>query len=56
MSPAYDWRDMFKPTDPTAIAAEIRRLHQTGLKPRDIATSLRMGLGAVLEALRKDVA
>jgi hypothetical protein len=53
--PAYDWRllaDVHKPTDPAAIAAEIRRLHATGLKPRDISNTLRLDLGVVLQALR----
>ena len=54
-----DWatlygRDQHRPTDSQAIAVEIRRLRQTGLTARDIATSLRLGLGAVLEALRQD--
>jgi hypothetical protein len=48
----YDWRDLFKPTDPAAMAVEIRRLHGTGLRVRDIAESLRINIGAVLEALR----
>jgi hypothetical protein len=52
---ASDYRrvaDMHRPTDPAMIAVEIRRLRQTGLTARDIANSLRVGLGAVLEALR----
>ncbi len=52
-----DWgllAEMHKPTDPAAIAAEIRRLRATGLTPRDIANTLRLGLGAVLDALRTD--
>jgi hypothetical protein len=48
--------DIHRPTDPVVIAAEICRLRQTGLTPRDIANSLRLGLGAVLEALRQDAA
>jgi hypothetical protein len=58
MSPAYDWRllaEMYKPTDPAAIALEIRRQHRTGLKPRDIATALRVDIGDVLAALREVV-
>lgn len=31
-----------RPTDSTAIAAEVRRLHTTGLRPRDIASALRV--------------
>lgn len=46
-------RDTHRPTDGEALQAEIRRLHQTGLTARDIANSLRLGLGAVLEALRE---
>jgi hypothetical protein len=49
---AYDFRDLHRPTEPAAIAAAIRRLQQQGLKPRDIADSLRLDLSAVLEALR----
>ena len=30
-----------RPSDPQAIAREVRRLHHTGLEPRDIAISLR---------------
>jgi hypothetical protein len=40
-----------RPTEPAALAAEIRRLRRTGLTPRDIAVALRIGLGQVLEAL-----
>ena len=59
MSPAYDWRllaDMHKPTDPAAIAVEIRRLHSDdGLTARDISNTLRLDLGVVLQALREAV-
>jgi hypothetical protein len=34
------------------IVAEIRRLHAAGLKPRDIATSLHLGVAAVVQALK----
>jgi hypothetical protein len=47
---------MHKPTDGDALQAEIRLLHQGGLKPRDISNTLRLGLGAVLEALRQGAA
>ena len=50
-----DWRaqaDLHRPTDRGAVAAEIRRLVANGLKPRDVAAALRLGLGQVLEALR----
>jgi hypothetical protein len=47
----FDWRDLYKPADPEAIAREIRRLRLTGLKPHDIATALRVGLGVVRQAL-----
>jgi hypothetical protein len=46
--------NLHRPTDPTALAGEIRRLHGTGLTPRDIATSLRIDLSVVLTALRQD--
>jgi hypothetical protein len=44
--------DMHKPADQGAIAQEIRRLHATGLKSRDIAQALRLDIAVVLEALR----
>lgn len=41
-----------KPTDPVQLAAEIQRLHyEQRLTPRDIAVSLRVDLGAVLNAI-----
>lgn len=64
MSPAFDWRQMItavdhdrlaqmhRPTDPSVVAGEIRRLRQTGLTARDIATALRLDLGVVFAALR----
>ena len=42
---------LHRPTSPEAIAVEIRRLHAEGLKPRDIAVALRLGLTQVLEAI-----
>ena len=58
MSPPYfDWRllaDKHRPTDPAIMAAEIRHLRKTGLKPRDIATALRVDLGVVLSALSEN--
>lgn len=57
MSPApYDWRklaELHKPTDAAQIAETIRHLHESGLKPHDIANVMRIGLGAVLQALRE---
>lgn len=57
MSPApYDWRklaEIHKPTDAAQIGATIRHLHESGLKPHDIANVMRLGLGAVLQALRE---
>lgn len=41
-----------RPSDPVAIASEIRRLHASGLTPRDVSVALRIDMGAVLEALR----
>ncbi len=41
-----------RPTNPAALAAEIRRLAATGLTARDISIALRVGLGQVLEALQ----
>jgi hypothetical protein len=51
----YDWRDLFKPTDPAVVAVEIRRLKSTGLTARDIAATLDLNIAVVLEALRKVV-
>ena len=42
-----------RPTDPTELEAEMRRLRAEGLKPRDISVALRLDLGAVLNALRE---
>jgi hypothetical protein len=51
----YDHRAMFhRPTDTDALAAEIRRLHSTGLTRRDIASALRIDLTTVLHALSTD--
>ncbi len=44
---ALSGRDLHRPTDPSALAAEVRRLHGTGLKPADIAAALRLALPAV---------
>lgn len=41
-----------RPTDPDAIAREVRRLAATGLRPGDVAAALRIALPVVLEALR----
>jgi hypothetical protein len=45
---------LYRPTDPAALKAEIRRMRSRGLLPRDIATALRLDLAAVVEALRDD--
>jgi hypothetical protein len=48
----YDERaQRHRPSDPQELAQEIRRLHAGGLKPRDIAGALRIGLGVVLSAV-----
>jgi hypothetical protein len=52
-----DWatlygRDQHRPTDGEAVQAECRRLRETGLTPHDIANVLKIGLGAVQQALR----
>ncbi len=54
MSSQYNWTQlaqMHRPTDPAVIAAEIRRMYREGLKPRDIAVALRLGVSAVLQVL-----
>jgi hypothetical protein len=48
----YDRRaNAHHPQSADAMAIEIRRLHSTKLKPRDIASALRLDLGQVLEAI-----
>jgi hypothetical protein len=59
MSPQYDWRrlaELHRPTDPAVIAAEVRSLYRQGLKPRDIAVALRIGVPAVLQVLEGELA
>jgi len=54
MSPQYNWThlaQMHRPTDPAVIAAEVRRMYREGLKVRDIAVALRIGVPAVLQVL-----
>ena len=43
---------LHRPTDPSAMGAEIRRLHDTKLKAWDIAEALNLPLPLVIEALR----
>ncbi len=45
--------NMHRPTDGETLQAECRRLRDGGLKPHDIANVLRLGLGAVEQALRE---
>lgn len=44
-------REQHRPTDGEALQAECRRMHREGLKPRDIAVALKIGVAAVLQAL-----
>jgi hypothetical protein len=46
---------MNRPTDPTQLGMEIRRLSKEGLTPRDISVALRLALPVVLEALQREV-
>lgn len=41
----------YRPTDPAALAAEVRRLASTGLSATDISTALRIDLAQVREML-----
>ncbi len=41
-----------RPLDDAALAAECRRLHATGLTPRDVAIAMRVDLAIVLDWLR----
>jgi hypothetical protein len=48
----YDARaNAHRPTSIYAMAVEIRRLHSTGLQPRDLAAALRLDLTQVLQAI-----
>jgi hypothetical protein len=52
MSTDYATRaTLHRPTDPSVLGAEIRRMHAIGLKARDIAEALHLNLAAVIEAL-----
>jgi hypothetical protein len=42
---------LHRPTDPLALAAEIRRLHRSGLTAQDIATALRLAPDTVVNTL-----
>jgi hypothetical protein len=42
---------LHRPSDPEALATEIRRLHSTGLTRRDIASALRLQTDQVVNAL-----
>ena len=58
MSPHHDWRllaDAHKPTDPAALAAEIRHMADRGLKPFDISQTMRVDLGLVRAALTETI-
>jgi hypothetical protein len=44
--------EMHRPTG-AALQAEIRRLAEQGLKPHDISAVLRVGVAAVVQALRE---
>jgi len=41
----------YRPTEPGQVAAEIRRLHTTGLTDRDFATALQMSHNQALNIL-----
>lgn len=43
---------LHRPTDPAALATEIRRMASRGLRPRDISMHLDLSIASVLEALR----
>jgi hypothetical protein len=44
----------YRPTDPAALTAEIRRLAGTGLKAADIAVALRLSHDFVVNILGRD--
>jgi hypothetical protein len=43
--------NLHRPSDQAALAGEIKRLHQGGLKPLDVAQSLRLNLDVVVNVL-----
>jgi hypothetical protein len=43
--------NLYRPSDPDAMAAEIRRLRGSGLAPADIAGAVRINLAEVLRLL-----
>jgi hypothetical protein len=47
--------NMHRPTDGETLQAECRRLRDSGLTAHDIASAMRLGLGAVLQALGEAV-
>jgi hypothetical protein len=51
-SDAYELHAQLHRPDPAGIAAEVQRLAREGLKPRDIASALRVNVTQVLKALR----
>jgi hypothetical protein len=44
--------EQYRPMNPEALAAEIRRMVDGGLRPRDVAAALRIGLPIVLQAMQ----
>lgn len=44
-----------RPADESALAAEVRRLHASGLSPRDVSQALRIALPAVLNIINSHV-
>lgn len=50
--PQIDPRDLYRPESVADRRAAILDLHRERLRPRDIATALRIDLGEVLEAIR----
>ena len=44
--------NLHRPTDQATLAASIREMAARGLKPLDIAESMRLDIGVVLAALR----
>jgi hypothetical protein len=46
--------NLHRPTDPAALAAEIRRLHANGLTSYDIAAALRVAHDQIASTLAAD--
>jgi hypothetical protein len=54
MNASVNPADQYRPKDAVECGIAIREMQRNGLKARDIAEVLQLGLGAVLQSLRDD--